>query len=166
MKVGVHGHVILPHDLQPWQLLLEKLDINLRWLGVKDFPDLMMECIITWNVSSYILLLPDDGVVLHAEPFTCCVMPKLLNNEDFIDGLKDELLDLDLFQKNNDLYKFQQVTWHYTQRQNLFCILSVFQICGPSGSQDVSDIKLKMAHIGWFYRGGRLLLNVKPHKHC
>ena len=43
------------------------------------------------------------------EPFTVCEMPHLVADEAFLDGLKDELLDQIFHEKNNDLYKFQQV---------------------------------------------------------
>ncbi|XP_013406972.1 prolyl 3-hydroxylase OGFOD1 [Lingula anatina] len=47
--------------------------------------------------------------ILHATPFSCCVLPKFIQDPgNFLETLKDELLDQVFYQKNNDLYKFQQ----------------------------------------------------------
>ena len=45
-------------------------------------------------------------------PFQCCVLPSLVSEEggDFLQGLKAELLALEFFEKNNDLYQFSQVS--------------------------------------------------------
>ena len=46
--------------------------------------------------------------VCHS-PFRHVRLPQLLGDEDFIDDLISELNDLELLDKNNDLYKFKQV---------------------------------------------------------
>lgn len=53
-------------------------------------------------------LTNDAGVTLHVEPFQCCQMPQFLSDERFLTNLKDELLDQIFYDKNNDLYSFQQ----------------------------------------------------------
>lgn len=50
-----------------------------------------------------------DAAAVHTDPFTCCVLPNFIQDERFLEGLKDELLALDFHDKSNDLYKFQQV---------------------------------------------------------
>ncbi|XP_072278939.1 prolyl 3-hydroxylase OGFOD1 [Pyxicephalus adspersus] len=47
-------------------------------------------------------------VVLDSVPFQHCVIRSFIKNEEFLDGLKDELLALNFHDKSNDLYKFQQ----------------------------------------------------------
>ncbi|XP_074641970.1 prolyl 3-hydroxylase OGFOD1-like [Tubulanus polymorphus] len=42
------------------------------------------------------------------EPFLCGTLDNFIADEQFLDGLKDELLDQIFHEKNNDLYKFQQ----------------------------------------------------------
>ncbi|XP_071485533.1 prolyl 3-hydroxylase OGFOD1-like [Diadema antillarum] len=42
------------------------------------------------------------------EPFTCCILPNFVKENDFLEGLKEELLELNFINKSNDLYKFQQ----------------------------------------------------------
>lgn len=50
-----------------------------------------------------------EGVIsLTNEPFTCCVLPNFINDEVYLESLKDELLDLEFHQKRNDLYDFHQ----------------------------------------------------------
>lgn len=52
--------------------------------------------------------ISDDAAKVHCDPFTCCVLPNFIKDEAFLEGLKDELLNLDFCDKSNDLYKFQQ----------------------------------------------------------
>ncbi len=40
-------------------------------------------------------------------------MPKFLEDTHFLEGLRDELTDQIFYQKNNDLYKFQQVLLYW-----------------------------------------------------
>lgn len=49
-----------------------------------------------------------DGPFIYNEPFFCCQLPTFLENETFLNDLKDELLNLKFYEKNNDLYKFHQ----------------------------------------------------------
>ncbi|XP_021341340.1 prolyl 3-hydroxylase OGFOD1-like isoform X2 [Mizuhopecten yessoensis] len=42
------------------------------------------------------------------EPFTHCVLPNYIEDEEFLEKLQEELLDLTFAEKNNDLYKFHQ----------------------------------------------------------
>ena len=57
-----------------------------------------------------ILCVSESKAVLYNEPFQCCVLPSILKDSQFLEGLKDELLDQIFYDKNNDLYKFQQVS--------------------------------------------------------
>ncbi|ELU03649.1 hypothetical protein CAPTEDRAFT_166954 [Capitella teleta] len=50
----------------------------------------------------------ENGSTLHNDPFQCAVVPSFLQDTQILDGLKEELLDQIFFDKNNDLYKFQQ----------------------------------------------------------
>lgn len=59
-------------------------------------------------------LSTDTAAAIHTDPFTCCVLPHFIQDEAFLDGLKDELLALNFHEKSNDLYKFQQVRNHST----------------------------------------------------
>ena len=74
------------------------------------------------------LFLPgSSGAHLLSDPFQCCVLPNFIhdttsangnNNDDvstlggtgFLHQLKDELLRLKFYEKNNDLYQFHQVS--------------------------------------------------------
>ena len=58
-----------------------------------------------WTCNIFV----DNGAVLYADPFSCCVLPNFLKDDHFLECLKDELLDQIFIEKNNDLYKFQQV---------------------------------------------------------
>jgi len=49
-----------------------------------------------------------EGIQVLRHPFPCCVIKNILEGEEFLDGLKTELLGLDFVEKNNDLYKFRQ----------------------------------------------------------
>ncbi|XP_077981360.1 prolyl 3-hydroxylase OGFOD1-like [Glandiceps talaboti] len=49
-----------------------------------------------------------NGAIVHSEPFTCVKLPNFVQDVKFLDGLKEELLDLIFYEKSNDLYKFQQ----------------------------------------------------------
>jgi len=51
----------------------------------------------------------ETQAALHTDPFTCCVLPNFLQDDKFLEGLRDELMDQIFCEKNNDLYKFQQV---------------------------------------------------------
>ncbi|XP_033118300.1 prolyl 3-hydroxylase OGFOD1-like [Anneissia japonica] len=49
-----------------------------------------------------------SGTQVFTEPFTCCVLPNFVKNQEFLEDLQDELLKLDFQEKSNDLYKFHQ----------------------------------------------------------
>jgi prolyl 3-hydroxylase /prolyl 3,4-dihydroxylase len=53
-------------------------------------------------------LIDLDGISLYHEPYTHCIIDNLLNNEQFQQELKQQLLELKFKKKNNDLYKFCQ----------------------------------------------------------
>ncbi|XP_072023394.1 prolyl 3-hydroxylase OGFOD1-like [Amphiura filiformis] len=51
----------------------------------------------------------DSGAMKHSEPFNCCCLPNFVDDKDnFLEGLKSELLELPYREKDNDLYTFQQ----------------------------------------------------------
>ncbi|XP_037078380.1 prolyl 3-hydroxylase OGFOD1-like [Pollicipes pollicipes] len=54
--------------------------------------------------------LQDSPATAFKEPFKCCQLKNFISDHEFLDSLKDELLDLDFVEKNNDLYKFHQTT--------------------------------------------------------
>ena len=54
-------------------------------------------------------IFPENDAVLYVEPFSCCILPNFVKDDHFLQGLKDELLGQIFIEKNNDLYKFQQV---------------------------------------------------------
>ena len=68
-----------------------------------------------WYMACYLapLLVPTDAssAELMERPFQCCVLPDFVddNSGDFLKGLKAELLGLEFYEKNNDLYQFSQV---------------------------------------------------------
>ncbi|XP_068115951.1 prolyl 3-hydroxylase OGFOD1 [Hyperolius riggenbachi] len=47
-------------------------------------------------------------VIVDSVPFQHCLIHSFIENSEFLDGLKDELLALNFHEKSNDLYKFQQ----------------------------------------------------------
>lgn len=49
------------------------------------------------------------GVQLDCEPFPHCRIGNFVQNESFVENLRDEILRLNFHSKSNDLYKFQQV---------------------------------------------------------
>lgn len=48
------------------------------------------------------------GFAVYTVPFKHVTLPRLLEDGDFVDGLISELQDLEMLDKNNDLYKFKQ----------------------------------------------------------
>ncbi|XP_027007841.2 prolyl 3-hydroxylase OGFOD1 [Tachysurus fulvidraco] len=48
------------------------------------------------------------GVQLDCDPFPHCMIRNFVQNESFVENLRDELLQLNFHSKSNDLYKFQQ----------------------------------------------------------
>lgn len=66
-------------------------------------------------MSGYMILSccsPDSsGAELMDWPFQCCVLPSFVSDGDgdFLKSLKAELLGLEFYEKNNDLYQFSQV---------------------------------------------------------
>ncbi|KAK3866031.1 hypothetical protein Pcinc_028406 [Petrolisthes cinctipes] len=50
----------------------------------------------------------EDIATVIEYPFTCCHLPSFLSSPTYLDKVYDELLDLKMISKNNDLYKFQQ----------------------------------------------------------
>ena len=46
---------------------------------------------------------------LTSEPFAVCSLSSFIKDDHFLERLKDELLDQIFYEKNTDLYKFQQV---------------------------------------------------------
>jgi len=57
-----------------------------------------------------IILVATTGSEMTIGPFPCCVMPNFIQDDDsFLDNLKDELLRLKYYHKDNDLYQFHQV---------------------------------------------------------
>ena len=49
------------------------------------------------------------GSELFATPFPCCVLPNFIQDQDgFLDSLKDDILRLKYYDKDNDLYQFHQ----------------------------------------------------------
>lgn len=49
-----------------------------------------------------------DGVRIFKTPFTCTVIDKLVEGDEFLGSFRSELEELDFVEKNNDLYKFRQ----------------------------------------------------------
>ncbi|XP_006000793.1 prolyl 3-hydroxylase OGFOD1 isoform X2 [Latimeria chalumnae] len=50
----------------------------------------------------------EGGLELDSKPFPHCVIPNFLEDNGFLEELRDELLKLNFHQKSNDLYKFKQ----------------------------------------------------------
>ena len=49
------------------------------------------------------------GGELLTTPFPCCILPNFIqDNDGFLDSLKDEILRLKYYEKDNDLYQFHQ----------------------------------------------------------
>uniref|UniRef100_A0A3B1K777 Uncharacterized protein n=1 Tax=Astyanax mexicanus TaxID=7994 RepID=A0A3B1K777_ASTMX len=49
------------------------------------------------------------AVELDCEPFLHCKISNFVQNQSFVQGLQEELLQLNFNSKSNDLYKFLQV---------------------------------------------------------
>ena len=49
-----------------------------------------------------------DDISIFKDPFSCCVIENVIEGDDFLSGLKAELLELEFVKKSNDLYKFRQ----------------------------------------------------------
>ncbi len=59
-------------------------------------------------------------VTLIKEPFQCCVVNNLIeNSKEFFPNLKRELADVEMVEKNNDLYKFKQSGLDLTNTSDL-----------------------------------------------
>ena len=70
-------------------------------------------------------IFADNGAVLYTDPFSCCVLPNFVKDDHFLESLKDELLDQIFIEKNNDLYKFQQVR----EQKNFWGNIYAFTFC-------------------------------------
>ncbi|XP_042214611.1 uncharacterized protein LOC121861115 [Homarus americanus] len=55
-------------------------------------------------------LCKGSGLEVIQDPFTCCFLPNFLKEADFLEGVRDELQDIELVMNNNDLYKFRQTS--------------------------------------------------------
>ena len=61
-----------------------------------------------WNSDKIDDISLPESVAIHKTPFNCCHLPNFLENTQFLEQLKNELLLLEFCEKSNDLYKFQQ----------------------------------------------------------
>lgn len=50
----------------------------------------------------------EDAPTVIKDPFTCCYLPAFLSNPTFLDKMCEELQDLEMNNKNNDLYKVRR----------------------------------------------------------
>ncbi|XP_065069559.1 prolyl 3-hydroxylase OGFOD1-like [Rhopilema esculentum] len=50
----------------------------------------------------------NGAIEIITEPFHCCIIKNLIEDEEFLKELKSDLLSLEFNEKSNDLYKFQQ----------------------------------------------------------
>lgn len=50
------------------------------------------------------------GILPASEPYPHCVIRNFIKDTKFVDDLQNALLKLEYYQKNNDLYKFEQVS--------------------------------------------------------
>ncbi|XP_067853520.1 prolyl 3-hydroxylase OGFOD1 [Heptranchias perlo] len=50
----------------------------------------------------------DQGLLVGTRPFTHCVISNFIQSQPFLEGLQNELLQLNFCEKSNDLYKFKQ----------------------------------------------------------
>ncbi|KAG0718355.1 Prolyl 3-hydroxylase OGFOD1 [Chionoecetes opilio] len=51
------------------------------------------------------VVLQEGAIEVLKSPFTCCYLANLLEDKDFLEGVKRELEGVELLDKNNDLYK-------------------------------------------------------------
>jgi len=63
----------------------------------------------SWSSNGYPLKI-ENTVEIIKKPFTCGHILDLLSNENILEGVKKEIEELEVLQKNNDLYKFKQTT--------------------------------------------------------
>ena len=64
------------------------------------------------------LSIEEEGLCLKHEPFSYCIIDDFLldqNLDQFCNQLSNELRNIKFNQKNNDLYKFQQVSQSQSQ---------------------------------------------------
>lgn len=73
--------------------------------------------------TTYVFFAGSSGAELLSEPFQCCILPNFIldpatsksakvskfNVTGFLHQLRNELLKLKFYEKNNDLYQFHQV---------------------------------------------------------
>ncbi|XP_078400122.1 prolyl 3-hydroxylase OGFOD1 isoform X1 [Cetorhinus maximus] len=50
----------------------------------------------------------EKGLLVGIQPFTHCVISNFIQSQTFLEGLQNELLQLNFHEKSNDLYKFKQ----------------------------------------------------------
>ena len=61
-----------------------------------------------------VLLVIEEKVEVIGDPFRVCLLEDFLDDDDdAIEGLKEELMKLKLHQKSNDLYQFKQVCYYH-----------------------------------------------------
>ena len=84
-------------------------------------------------IQFIIILLGSSGAELLSEPFQCCILPNFIHENaeaskvcgtTYLQQLKDELLRLKFYEKNNDLYQFHQVSY--------FNLVLIFLCCNIS----------------------------------
>lgn len=61
-----------------------------------------------WKNGSEGVLINNGNIEVIKSPFTCGYIHNLLKDETCLDGVKKELDTVELYTKNNDLYKFRQ----------------------------------------------------------
>jgi hypothetical protein len=57
----------------------------------------------------YFSIFPESGVSMHMYPFKHCIIRNFVQDDNYLEHLKEELFQLQFTEKSNDLYKFNQV---------------------------------------------------------
>ncbi|XP_060593142.1 prolyl 3-hydroxylase OGFOD1-like [Ruditapes philippinarum] len=74
-------------------------------------PTCIKNCKKAWEDNNCYSFTDESSCVeVCHKPFRHCVVPNFLKDQETVEGLQDELLDLEFSEKNNDLYKFHQST--------------------------------------------------------
>jgi len=73
----------------------------------------LLVCSVDVSELWMVCWMTDCGLELLSTPFRCCQMQNFIEDERFLDGLRNELSDLICYEKNNDLYKFHQVNCYW-----------------------------------------------------
>ncbi|XP_071444717.1 prolyl 3-hydroxylase OGFOD1 [Hetaerina americana] len=95
----------------------------------------------SWTSGKDLILAPD--IEFRSEPFRHCVIRNFCHDADFLEGLKEELYDVEYSEKSNDLYQFHQsIDLGSSQSPHIVSLHNFFHECLIGWLRSVTGIPL------------------------